>query len=226
MLLFRDDADIVAYRVLLEQMRKQFDIEVLEFCPMSTHLHIVLKPNSQENFVRFFHRLHTYYARYYNQRYDRSGPVFAGRPRSTVIDTGNYLWNAMRYVELNPVKAGIAKQPCDYAWSGAQWHFHKTQVTPEISYDDETFHSRWTTEDWALFVTQRVVSGPEEAKFERVIKLGGKGYGSQAFLEEMTVRAGYPLMMCKPGRRKKGDNKHRYMWPEPLQTPVASAGSG
>src|SRR5262249_21565779 len=77
------------------------------------------------------------YARYVNSKYKRIGHLFQGRFKAILIDAENYLTELIRYVHLNPVRAGLVKTPEDYHWSGHNAYAGKTKIT-------------WLTQDWML----------------------------------------------------------------------------
>jgi len=84
---------------------------------MTNHVHFVVTPRVEGALSKTMKSVEETYVPYFNRRYERTGGLFEGRYRSLVIDSESYLLTCMRYVELNPVRAGIVERPGDYRWS-------------------------------------------------------------------------------------------------------------
>jgi putative transposase len=84
---------------------------------MSNHVHLLVTPKSQDSLSRTLQSVGRRYVQYFNYAYDRSGTLFDARYKSTLIQSSRYLLTCMRYIELNPVRAGMVKRPDDYPWS-------------------------------------------------------------------------------------------------------------
>ncbi len=109
------------YRFYLENLSEQkrrLDIDVLAYCLMTNHVHLLLRPRSHSNSLSELMRvLAARYTRHANKIEGRRGTLWDGRFKCSVIDTEAYLMACCRYVDLNPVRARIAANPEDYAWS-------------------------------------------------------------------------------------------------------------
>jgi putative transposase len=84
---------------------------------MTNHVHILLTPNLPGGESLVFRDLGRDYVRQFNKRHGRTGTLWEGRFKSSLIDTDNYLLACYRYIELNPVRAGIVEEPGSYPWS-------------------------------------------------------------------------------------------------------------
>jgi putative transposase len=84
---------------------------------MSNHVHLLVAPAQAGGVASMIQIVGRQYVQYFNRRHDRTGTLWEGRYRSALIDSDQYLFACMRYIELNPVRAGIARHPRDYAWS-------------------------------------------------------------------------------------------------------------
>jgi len=109
------------YRFYLENLsgqKRRLDVDVLAYCLMTNHVHLILRPtldsNSLSELMRVLAARHT---RYTNKLEGRSGTLWEGRFKCSVIDTDAYLLACCRYVDLNPVRARIVTDPKDYEWS-------------------------------------------------------------------------------------------------------------
>jgi putative transposase len=88
---------------------------------MCNHVHLIVVPKRENSVSRTLQYVHGGYALYFNSKYSKSGHLWQGRFKSTVLDE-IHLWNAVRYVERNPVRAGIVERARDYRWSSAAVH--------------------------------------------------------------------------------------------------------
>jgi putative transposase len=118
---FVDDADFQNYLSLFKENADRFGLRICAYCLMGNHVHFVAIPNARDSIWKTFHRCHSIYAMNFNEKYQLSGHLWEGRPFSCLLDEA-HLWAAVRYVELNPVRAGIVRRACDYPWSSARGH--------------------------------------------------------------------------------------------------------
>ncbi len=84
---------------------------------MHNHIHLLATPSDQQSLPKTMQSVGRRYAQYFNRSYQRSGSLWEGRYKSSLVDTGSYLLSCYRYIELNPVRAGLVKKPEDYAYS-------------------------------------------------------------------------------------------------------------
>jgi putative transposase len=108
------------YRVmldLLEENAKKFDVLVHAYVLMSNHLHLLATPQAADGLPKMMQAVGRSYVRYFNDTQKRSGTLWEGRYKSTVIQADRYLLACMVYIDLNPVRAGLVMQPQDYPWS-------------------------------------------------------------------------------------------------------------
>lgn len=114
--LFVEDSDRLAFLSIFKETAVTFDVDVLAFCLMNNHVHILLRPREQ-NLDKAMHSLFSRYAMHFNRKYQRRGHLFGGAYRQAVCLDATYLLAASAYIHLNPVKAGLAKTPEEYRWS-------------------------------------------------------------------------------------------------------------
>ncbi|MGH8272765.1 MAG: transposase [Gammaproteobacteria bacterium] len=113
------------YRFYLEKLaaaasRHQCDVHA--YVLMTNHVHLLLTPHSEAGIGKMMQMLGRYYVQYYNYYYQRTGTLWEGRYRATLIDTERYLLTCMRYIELNPVRADMVAHPSEYPWSSYRYH--------------------------------------------------------------------------------------------------------
>jgi putative transposase len=120
--IFRSPADYECFLAIFRSAATQYETDVHAYALMTNHVHFIVTPRGEGALSRAMKHVGQTYVRYFNRRYDRTGGLFEGRYRSLVIDSESYLFTCMRYVELNPVRAGIAARPEDYRWSSHRFH--------------------------------------------------------------------------------------------------------
>ncbi len=114
-------ADYSALLELLEENARKFDVAVHACVLMSNHFHLLATPKTLESLPKMMQAVGRSYVRYFNDAQKRSGTLWEGRYKSTLIQADRYLLACMAYIDLNPVRAGLVVQPQDYPWSS---HLH------------------------------------------------------------------------------------------------------
>jgi putative transposase len=122
--IFRYAGDYQVFLAALRAAAVRYDVRVHAYVLMSTHYHAVLTPSSPVALARAMQSIGRRYVRYFNGMYGRTGTLFEGRYRSAIIDTEAYWFTCMRYVEMNPVRAGLCETPDAYRWSSFGTHAH------------------------------------------------------------------------------------------------------
>ena len=114
--IFVDDLDRRMFMAFLAQSVYRFRWSCLAYCLMGNHFHLLLGLSSG-GLSRGMHRLNGVYARRFNERHGHTGHLFEARFASTAMKTDEHLFEAVRYVVLNPVRAGICRDPMEWPWS-------------------------------------------------------------------------------------------------------------
>ncbi len=137
--LFTADKDIAAYAHWLAAGSAKFGIRVNGWVFMTNHVHLLLTPKRDHSLSRLMQSLGRRYVGYFNYTYARTGTLFEGRYRSSLVQTGEYFLTCLRYIELNPVRAGMVTDPGDYQWSSYRIHgfgLHSKMWTPHANFLD------------------------------------------------------------------------------------------
>ncbi len=113
-----NDADRIAYLELLRQYSELYRLSLLGYCLMSNHVHLIVVPQTSDALAQTLKQAHGRYSAYWNARASSSGHVWQGRFYSRPLDE-SHLWAALRYVELNAVRAGMVVAPEQWPWSSA-----------------------------------------------------------------------------------------------------------
>lgn len=119
--IFKTDEDKVFYIKTFMKYKKKYNVKVYAWALMNNHVHFILEPSTQSGVSKLFHALNTKYVMYYNSKYKKSGRLFSGRFYSALLDE-DHLYEAIRYVELNPYRAKIEITPGTYKWTSAREH--------------------------------------------------------------------------------------------------------
>lgn len=116
-LTFAHSEDFGYYLRVLGDASSDFGCSIHAYALMSNHVHLLVTPRDDRAAARMMQAIGRRYVRYFNQGHGRTGTLWEGRFRSTVIDSERYFLACSRYVELNPVRAGIVREPAAYRWS-------------------------------------------------------------------------------------------------------------
>jgi REP-associated tyrosine transposase len=119
---FKADADYVAFLTFLQRACERHRVSLHGYVLMTTHYHMIVTPPDATALPRTMQALGANYVRYHNARYDRIGTLWNGRYRALLIDSDKYWLTCLRYVEQNPVRAGMVETPAAYSWSSYSAH--------------------------------------------------------------------------------------------------------
>ena len=102
---------------MLEELAAIFSCRVHAYVLMTNHVHLLLSPGSETACSSLMKNLAQRYAQHFNRKNRRTGPLWEGRFHSNLVDTETYFLRCQRYIELNPVRAGMVRHPGGYQWS-------------------------------------------------------------------------------------------------------------
>jgi putative transposase len=116
--LFRFAKDRDGYRRRLRESALSVKASLLTYNITSNHVHLIVYAEEEESVAQLVQRAAGEFAREYNRRKERTGGFWEGRYHATMVGSGEYLWECLRYVELNMVRCGVVKHPGEWGWSG------------------------------------------------------------------------------------------------------------
>ncbi|HWD23664.1 MAG TPA: transposase [Burkholderiales bacterium] len=134
---FRQDSDCLVYLSHLQELAEKHECAVHAYCLMTNHVHLLLTPAAAPVCAALMRDLGRRYVQYFNRRYERSGTLWEGRFRSCLAQSARYVIACYRYIESNPVRAGMVQDAMAYRWSshavnsGIRSH---PPVTPHAEY--------------------------------------------------------------------------------------------
>lgn len=206
---FASDVDHGAYARWLKEYAKKFKVEIHAWVMMTNHVHLLCTPRQEGAVSRMMQSLGRRYVQYFNSEYHRTGTLWEGRFKSCLIQEGAYLLEVYRYIELNPVRAGIVKDPREYRWSSYQINaLGKVSplCSPHHTYLSIGEDAPDRQHNYREFLAQHV--GSDLLKDLRAGTNKGMAFGSDRFKEELETLTGRRLKEKKRGRRvgwRKGE---------------------
>jgi putative transposase len=114
---FRQHKDYRSYLAALHETSAEFGVSIYAYVLMTNHVHILACPEQEKSISKMMQQLGRKYVGYFNKEHERTGALWEGRFRSSVIRSDRYLFACYRYIELNPVRAGLVQSACEYRWS-------------------------------------------------------------------------------------------------------------
>ncbi len=128
---FFADLDYVYYLDCLKEASRKYRCAVHAYVLMTNHVHLLMTPHQRNGVSRLMQSVGRRYVQYVNFSYQRTGTLWEGRHKASLIQSEAYLLTCYRYLELNPVRAGLVERPGDYPWSSYRAHA-QGQVDPVI----------------------------------------------------------------------------------------------
>lgn len=133
--IFIERLDCEKYLEILAKIKKGSSFELLGYCLMGNHIHLLIKVNS-DDISHVMKRIGTSFAQWFNTKYDRTGHVFQDRFRSECVEDEAYLLTVIRYIHKNPVEAGLVVNPLDYKWSSCRVYCRGNDYLPGFTDTD------------------------------------------------------------------------------------------
>ena len=115
--IFVNDEDCQFFKESLHDAATRHGLSIHAYVFMTNHVHLLASPSAEDSVPKTMQSTGRRYVQYFNYCYQRTGTLWEGRYRATVVEAEHYLFECMRYIELNPVRAGMVANPGDYAWS-------------------------------------------------------------------------------------------------------------
>ena len=198
---FASNEDMAAYVNWLSEGAQKFGAQIHAWVLMTNHVHLLMTPTSENAISKCMQYLGRHYVRYFNDRFRRTGTLFEGRFKGHLVFSGRYFLQCCQYIELNPVRAGMAVDPADYRWSSYAAHAFGQRVrmwTPHMEYltlglDGENRQKAYRS----LF---KEVLGEDVLSDIRLSVNTGFVYGNEKFRRQVEALAGIPQSFQQRGR--------------------------
>jgi putative transposase len=194
---FFEAGDRRQYLAWLTDYAQKYGMEVWAYCLMTNHVHIIAFPHSPESLARTLAAAHTRYSQMINRRTGKGGHLWQGRFFSCPLDD-DYLIRAARYIEMNPVRAGLAAKAADWPWSSARAHLEGIEdpLLAGASWPPEELRGEWS----------QILSEPDDQEILSAIRKythTGHPLGSDSFIATLEKTVGRLLRALPRGRPKK-----------------------
>jgi putative transposase len=201
---FHSDGDRYLYLRLLAGALTKYPCALHAYVLMPNHVHLLVTPQHERAVAAMMQDLGRRYVRIFNDVHGRTGTLWEGRYKASLIDSERYLLTCQRYIELNPVRAGLVQRPADYRWSSHR-HYAFGAANPLIT-SHPLIHSLALDEVnrrrayLALFQEQLE---PDTLNLIRTTANKGWALGSEAFLKELEAATGRAVRPPKRGRPRR-----------------------
>ena len=201
--IFFHEDDYSAYLANLTQYQSEWGVQIHAYCLMTNHTHLLLSADHSYSIPGFMKAVNQRYVQYVNGAYRRSGTLWEGRYKASLIESERYFLACMRYIELNPVRARMVANAADYCWSSYRHNavgqcVIAVQPHPLYLAIDQNPQRRLLR--YAAFVDKAVT--PDELETLRVALQSGRPTGSDAFSEQIEQMSGRRVIRRPAGRPK------------------------
>ncbi|MHB9129689.1 MAG: transposase [Armatimonadota bacterium] len=205
---FLRDEDRETYLALLVEKSIHLAVALSGYCLMTNHVHLVSTPPGETALARVIGSTHLRYTLLLNAREGWQGHLWQNRFFSAPLDE-TYYWRALRYVELNPVRAGLVSAPEDYPWSSAAVHLGLRAAPTWL--DLTAWAACWTPASWRAYLYDAQEDAAADLAFIRDQTYLGRPLGSPAFVQQVEQHTGRRLQYGPAGRPKtvRGENEGR-----------------
>jgi putative transposase len=191
--IFRDDEDRVSYLEFMSRETQRFRVKIFVWCLMTNHVHLIAVPEDESALARAIGEAHKRYSRMRNFAEGVRGYLFQGRFGSCVLDE-KHLAAAVRYVENNPVRAGMVKKAWEYSWSSAKFHIGEQEV--DVLVKDRDLLG--LVGNWREFLEGE--DSGREKDLRRATKTA-RPLVDHEYLTRLEKKTGRNLQKRKPGRK-------------------------
>ena len=208
---FRTRSDYLLYLLHLHELAKKSDCALHAYCLMPNHIHLLLTPSSEVGCVAMMRDLGQRYVQYFNRRHGRTGTLWEGRYRSSLVESARYVLACYRYIELNPVRAALVERPDTYEWSshrGNTARHSDSLLSPHVE-----FLALGSREAYLGLFDQAL----DASLLREIRESTNAGYplGSDAFKSAVVAPTGHKLAPGKPGRRAREPGEEAQSGSEP-----------
>jgi len=194
---FFDDEDRWFYFNTLKRYSQKYKLEIWAYCLMGNHVHLLAVPGEDSSLAKGIGLTNMIYTQYLNRRLGNSGRVWQNRFFSCAVERETYLWSVARYIERNPVKAGMVEKTVQYRWSSAQAHLSGCA-------DQLLCGEQWLVDEERKAYSEYLEEDCEEVeKTIRQKTSNGRPLGRDDFIDLLEYRCGQKLRVRKKGRPKK-----------------------
>jgi putative transposase len=196
---FFTDADRELYLQFVERYFREYHDELLGYCLLDTHVHLIVIPEIESALEKGVGRVHGDYSRYQNLKLDQVGHLWQGRFYSSPVEE-DAIGDVLAYVELNPVRAGLVDKAQEWKWSSAQAHFSGVDRTGLLNM--KRWEDLFSPRSWAEIVQQKQ-NDRELLNRIRAATHAGRPIAKLDSIRQLEKILGRPLLPQKRGPKRK-----------------------
>jgi len=205
---FFSDQDYLEFLRCLKHAADTYGCKVHAYVLMTNHIHLLVTPDGKESIGQLFQGLGRHYVRYVNKTYQRHGGLWEGRHKGNIIQSQAYLLACMRYIEMNPVRAGMVDHPAKYRWSS--YAANALGTSNAILQQHEEYIGLGLSKDCRCKVYQELFDDKLESGTLTLLRRGlqsGTPLGNDKFKSQIEVVVGRKVGWVGQGRPKRNLKK-------------------
>ncbi|MGB5081819.1 MAG: transposase [Burkholderiales bacterium] len=207
---FFSEADYAAYLHWLERAARTYQVAIHAYVLMSNHVHLLATPGIEGGISRMMQYLGRHYVQYVNRTHCRSGTLWERRFRAHLVESECYLLTLYRYIERNPVRAGVVTAPDQYPWSSARAHLARDESA--LIVDHEAFLCLGETPETRALAYDTLVREPlNDGMLSQIRAAANRGMvlGSERFKDQLEIQLGRRVRLGRPGRKPRLTSAHQ-----------------
>jgi putative transposase len=198
-MIFNNDSDKLFYWRLLHELSLDNKVDIFNYCIMNNHIHLITWITPESKLPKFMKQLNLFYYNYYRRLYGYCGHVWQGRYKSNLIETNTNLLQCGKYIELNPVRAGMVGLPEEYAFSS--YRHYALGLKDAVVKESKTYlalaeHPNERRELYIKFIIDNSIIDSDKITKQAFI-------GSEDFVNKLRQYYGIKEPISKGGRPKK-----------------------
>ena len=200
---FVGEEDYAAYAHWLAQGAKKYNIAIHAWVFMTNHTHLLLTPSNDNTVSLMMQYLGRHYVRRFNYRYNRTGTLWEGRYKSSLVDSDRYVLACYRYIENNPVKANMVSSPDEYRWSS--YHANARGIESAMLTTHPCYEQLAKSKQARLRAYSQLFDNPNADKLDTEIHWGvtrNLATGSEKFKAEVQALTGVAQTLKPRGPKK------------------------
>lgn len=207
--IFENDEDMSRIREDIQISLSKAGCELHAYVIMTNHFHLLLTPSSKATLSSFMQSTANRYVRYFNLTRKRSGTIWEGRYKSCLVDSENYLFALYRYIEMNPLRAGMVDKLTDYKWSS--YHHNAGRAVDKLITEHSLYRDLGsTTKSRADNYSKLFEKLHSSVADKQIVKatLRGEVLGSNQFHSKIAKLLSRPTLLSSHGGDRKSEEYH------------------